>query len=121
MFNRVKYLKNILLLLLVAVIVSGCEKVQPITLKEGEAFPIAALYELQAATNTKKTDYKNKTLVINFWATWCPPCRQEIPHFIELFDELQDRGLEIVGVSVDTKGVETVRSWTAKKRSTIRS
>jgi len=47
-------------------------------------------------------DYEGKVLFMNFWATWCGPCRAEIPDFIEVYDEYKDKGLEILGVSVDT-------------------
>jgi peroxiredoxin len=46
-------------------------------------------------------DYEGKVLFMNFWATWCGPCRAEIPDFIEVYDEYKDKGLEILGVSVD--------------------
>jgi len=46
-------------------------------------------------------DYKGKILIVNFWATWCGPCKKEIPDFIQLKDEYGERGLEIIGISLD--------------------
>jgi thiol-disulfide isomerase/thioredoxin len=62
------------------------------------------------------SDYKGKVLFLNFWATWCPPCRAEIPDFIEAYAEQKANGLEIVGISLDTKGKETVVSFVEKYR-----
>ena len=45
--------------------------------------------------------YKGKVLLINFWATWCIPCRTEIPGFIDLYDRYRKRGLEVVGIDID--------------------
>ncbi len=59
-------------------------------------------------------DYKGKVLVINFWATWCPPCRREIPDFIEAYKELNSEGLEIVGVSVDELTPAELADWAKK-------
>ena len=45
--------------------------------------------------------WKGKVLVINFWATWCEPCRREMPEFIELQNELRDQGLLFIGIAMD--------------------
>ena len=47
------------------------------------------------------SDFKGKVILLDFWATWCVPCKQEIPGFIELQKKYGDRGLQIVGLSVD--------------------
>jgi cytochrome c biogenesis protein CcmG/thiol:disulfide interchange protein DsbE len=46
-------------------------------------------------------DFRGKTLIVNVWATWCAPCRQEIPWFIEFSEKYKSRGLAVVGVSYD--------------------
>lgn len=51
-------------------------------------------------------DFKGKYLIIDFWASWCGPCRQEIPHLKEVYKKYKDQGLEILSVSVDAKPIE---------------
>jgi len=45
--------------------------------------------------------WKGKVLVVNFWATWCVPCREEMPEFVKLQSELGERGLQFVGIAID--------------------
>jgi thiol-disulfide isomerase/thioredoxin len=47
--------------------------------------------------------WRGKVLVVNFWATWCAPCREEIPVFVKLQDKYRDRGLQFVGVAIDER------------------
>ena len=55
-------------------------------------------------------DYHGKVVFLNFWATWCPPCREEMPSMQTLYDELSDDGLEIVAVNV-LEAEETVSAF----------
>jgi cytochrome c biogenesis protein CcmG/thiol:disulfide interchange protein DsbE len=62
------------------------------------------------------SDFKGKVVVLDFWATWCPPCVKEIPHFIELYEQYKDQGFAMVGISVDREGVSVVKSFAQKYR-----
>ena len=49
-------------------------------------------------------NYKNKIVMIDFWATWCPPCRGEIPNIVKTYQKYHDKGFEIIGISLDKDG-----------------
>lgn len=51
---------------------------------------------------------RGKVIFLNFWATWCPPCRQEIPGFIEVYNGYKDRGMVIIGISLDRKSPDSI-------------
>jgi len=61
------------------------------------------------------TAKRDKVVLLNVWATWCGPCRYEIPELQKLHEHYAPRGLEVVGVSVDESGVESVRSFVAEQ------
>jgi peroxiredoxin len=56
-------------------------------------------------------DYRGKVVLLDFWATWCDPCRLEIPWFIEMQRKNKDRGFEVLGVSMDDEGWEVVKPF----------
>jgi thiol-disulfide isomerase/thioredoxin len=49
------------------------------------------------------SQWRGKVLVVNFWATWCAPCREEIPGFVRLQEKYRDRGLQFVGIAIDQR------------------
>jgi len=58
------------------------------------------------------SDYAGKALLINFWATWCAPCRHEMPMLVDLQNEFGAQGLQVIGIAVDD--VESARSFAAE-------
>jgi thiol-disulfide isomerase/thioredoxin len=58
-------------------------------------------------------DLEGKVVVIDFWATWCPPCRAEMPHMKELYAKFKDKGVEFVGISLD-QDQKALTDYTAK-------
>ncbi|MDP1558241.1 MAG: TlpA disulfide reductase family protein [Nitrosomonas sp.] len=68
--------------------------------KGANAIFAATLPDIQGE-NQAISQWKGNVLVINFWATWCAPCREEIPEFIELQEKYHDQGLRFIGIAID--------------------
>lgn len=71
------------------------------------AFTLEDLY----GNEISLSNYEGKVVFLNFWATWCGPCRQEIPGFLEIYDQYKSKGMEIIGVSVDRTGSASVLNF----------
>ncbi len=84
--------------------------------KNPEPAPVLQATDLQG-NPVNKNNWPGKVVLINFWATWCPPCREEIPELLELKKEYKDR-LEIVGISEDDDPPESVLKVARQKGMT---
>jgi thiol-disulfide isomerase/thioredoxin len=76
--------------------------------------PMAPDWELKSATDgstVKLSQFRGKVVILDFWDTWCPPCKAEIPSFIELYDQYKDDGLVIVGAAFGNNGPDAVKQF----------
>lgn len=71
--------------------------------KPASAFELPALFEKKDGKVIKLSDYKGKLVLINFWASWCGPCRAEIPTLTKLQDTYKDRRFTIIGLAMESK------------------
>ena len=67
----------------------------------GKSLPSLSSLNFQGS----KPDLEGKPLLLEFWATWCPPCRKSIPHLNEIFAKYKDRGLAVVGVTEESNAI----------------
>jgi peroxiredoxin len=66
-------------------------------------------------TNVSLSSLKGKVVLLNFWASWCPPCKAEMPSMNKLYKEIRAKGFEIVAVSTDNS-LSTIKEFLAKSR-----
>lgn len=73
----------------------------------------AADFELQDREGNvyRLSDHRGKVILLNFWATWCGPCREEIPDLKNIYADWKDKGLSVVGVALDEQGWKVVRPY----------
>lgn len=71
-------------------------------LKTGDAAPDFAVLDMQGIQRTL-TDYQGQVVIVNFWATYCPPCRQEKPTMEQLYQNKKDQGLQVLAVTGEKK------------------
>ena len=83
----------------------------PLGLAHNTAAPDFTLQSLDGS-NMSLSDFRGKAVLLNFWATWCGPCKIEMPWFVELQKEYGPQGLQIVGVAMDDSSTEDIAKFT---------
>jgi peroxiredoxin len=87
--------------------------------KDRKAAPIFTLKDSSGA-DLRLSEYKGKVVLLNFWATWCGPCKVEMPWFVEFEQTYKDRGFGVIGVSMDEEGWDVVKPYLATKHINYR-
>ena len=108
-----------------ALSISGCNEysstVRAAVKAEGERKP-APDFTLKDADGkpVKLSDYRGKVVLLNFWATWCGPCKIEIPWFMDFEQTYKDKNFAVLGVSLDEDGWESVKPYIEQKKINYR-
>ena len=88
---------------------------RPSPAKAGDAAPEIKVKDLNDKDVTL-AEFKGKVVLVNFWATWCEPCRVEIPWLIEMQDKYGAKGFTVMGIAMDDEGKPVVAPFVAKER-----
>ena len=118
--NIARSRRTLLVLLVVVLIgllaVQGCRPSSGVNV--GELAPDFTLIDLEG-NQVSLSDFRGKTVFVNFWATWCPPCRAEMPEIEAVYQEYKDKGVVIIGVDIEETKEEVLQfvqqggySWT---------
>lgn len=118
MKSAIKYLTFFITLTIVLSAFVGCKPAEnSSSLPKGD-YPPAPSEIMQAelkktdGTSFKLQDYKGKVILVNLWATWCGPCKAEMPELVKIQDEHKEQGFEIIGLNIDDEeDAEMVKSF----------
>ncbi|MCW8914818.1 MAG: TlpA family protein disulfide reductase [Magnetovibrio sp.] len=115
--SRQNIIGRFAVLICVLIAVCSVSSVQAEGLRKYKKPPKASNFQLTSldGKHVKLSSLKGKVVVVNFWATWCPPCRAEIPSMIRAWKKLKGRGVVMLGVHVGGKKKE-IRSFARKYR-----
>ena len=101
-------MKRLLVMFAVLAALAGCTGGDK-PVREGDSAPDFSLKDL-SGRETKLSDYRGKVVVVNFWATWCPPCRSEIPSIARMNAAMAGTPFQLLTVSIDEGGKEPVEA-----------
>ncbi len=98
-----------LVLVVLLVVSAGCRKAQPLP-QEGSPAPDFTLKDL-SGRDVRLKDLQGKVVIVNFWATWCPPCRGEVPSMVKLNEAMAGKEFQMLAISIDEGGKEAVEGF----------
>lgn len=103
-----------LILFAAVLMLAGCKKKEETAgvaeLREKKPAPEITVNSLKNVPQ-KLSDLKGKVVLLNFWATWCPPCREEIPSMMKLNNAMAGKQFQMISVSIDEGGVPDIEAY----------
>ena len=109
--KKVLSFRQFIPMLLVVFLLVGCQSGPPrSSVTVGEAAPDFTLVNMEGDM-VSLSDYLGQVVIINFWATWCPPCREEKPTMERLYQKYKDEGLVFLAVNVEADGHQVVSQY----------
>jgi len=115
--KSVKKIMTVLVLLVTLVLLIGCDSGTESQVSAGgsvaDVAPDFTLTDM-AGNEVSLAQFKGKVVVLNFWATWCPPCREEMPSMEQLYRDYGAKGLVMLAINVDKIGHEAVAKFLKK-------
>lgn len=100
-----------LLSFVLLVLIAGCggpaKKADQMINQPAKDFSLSDLENNQVSL----ANFKDKIVVLNFWATWCSPCKKEIPDFVDLHKKYREKGVVVVGIALDEEGLTVVKPF----------
>lgn len=104
-----------LIIFCLIVALSACKKAEnqqnSVVAAEKSPAPEIAVQSLADSSTAKLADFKGKVVMLNFWATWCPPCREEIPSMMKLNAAMAGKPFKMIAVSIDEGGKPAIESF----------
>jgi len=88
-------------------------------IEPGTHAPDYRIADVRSGDTVALADYRGQVVLLNLWATWCPPCAQEMPSIERLYQELGPQGLRILAVSIDQLDAKDVRAWADERGLTF--
>ena len=118
-------MKNVIIwsMLCLMVALAGCSKEQkgaagkPVA-QEGSQAPDFTLTSLDGQ-EVRLSSLKGKVVLLNFWATWCPPCREEVPSLVKLNSAMENKPFRMLAVSIDEGGKHAVETYFKESGNTL--